>query len=429
VASRATGSARPAIRRRVAITGVGPVTPIGTGREAFWNGLAAGRSGIRPISRFDASGLACRIGGEIDDFDPRTYMDAATVRRTGRAVQLAVGASTLAVEDAGLVVTPERAARVGVSMGVGANQLDVAEWIHGLLYEGQVRRLPPYALEAYFPNAAAGLVSIRFDAKGPLMTMSTGCSAGMNAIGWAGQVIAAGMADVMIAGGVEAPITFMALATAASARIVSTRNDEPQRASRPFDKGRDGLVLAEAAGVVVLEEWESAVSRGARIYGELAGYGTSANAYRMIAVDPDGDGFVRCMALALADAGLEPDDVDLVNAHGGSIQLTDRNESDAIRELFGARASRLPVTSIKSMVGQPFGAGGALQTIASVLMLEHQTLTPTINYEQPDPECDVAVVAGEARPAPGLDTVLMNAFGYGGSNVSLAVRRGIARDA
>lgn len=420
-------TARPG--RCVAITGVGPVTPIGVGRDAFWDGLRSARSGIRHITRFDASGLTCRIAGEIDDFDPGAFLDPATVRRSGRAVHLAAAAACLALADAGLAIGPDRAARVGVSLGVGTSQLDVGEWAYGLFLERGLKRLPPYVLEAYFPNAAAGVVSIRAGAKGPLMTMSTGCSAGSNAIGWAAQMIRLGAADVMLAGGTEAPITPFGIGAGANARIVSTRNDEPTRASRPFDRGRDGLVMAEAAGVVVLEALDLARARGARIYGELAGYATTANAYEMIRVDPEGDGFARCMALALEDAGLAPEEVDLVNAHAGSIPLTDRNEAHAIRALFGARAGRLPVTSIKSMVGQPFAAGGPLQVIASVLMLEHRTIAPTINYEDPDPECDVAVVAGEARPAPGLRTVLMNAFGYGGSNVTLIVRRGPARGA
>lgn len=413
--------------RRVAITGVGPVTPIGVGRDAFWEGLRSGRSGIGHITRFDASGLACRIAGEIRDFDPNAFLDPVSVRRSGRAVHLAAAAASLALADAGLIVTPALAPRLGVSLGVGTSQLDVGEWAYSLFLERGLKRLPPYVLEAYFPNAASGVVSIRAGAKGPLMTMSTGCSAGANAIGWAARMIQLGMADAMLAGGSEAPITPFGIGAGANARILSTRNDEPTRASRPFDRGRDGLVMAEAAGVLVLEALDLAAARGARIYGELVGYATTANAYEMIRVDPGGDGFARCIALALEDAGLAPEEVDLVNAHGGSIPLTDRSECHAIRAVFGARADRLPVTSIKSMVGQPFAAGGVLQAIASVLMLEHRTITPTVNYEDPDPECDVAVVGGEARPAPGLKTVLMNAFGYGGSNVTLVVRREGAR--
>ncbi len=416
------GEAAPG-RRRVAITGVGPVSPVGIGRDAFWDGLRQGRSGIGPITRFDASRLGCRIAGEIRDFDPRRYLDAAVVRRSGRAVHLAAAAAALALADAGLDVTPELAPRLGVSLGVGTSQLDIGEWAYSLFLERGLRRLPSYTLEAYFPNAASGVVSILVGAKGPLMTMSTGCSAGANAIGWAAQMIERGMADVMLAGGTEAPITPFGIGAGVNARILSTRNEEPARASRPFDRGRDGLVMAEGAGVLVLEALDVAAARGARIYGEVAGYATTANAYQMIRVDPTGDGFARCMALALADARLTADDVDLVNAHAGSIPLTDRNECHAIHAVFGARARQVPVTSIKSMIGQPFATGGALQAIASALMLEHRIVTPTINYEEPDPECDVAVVAGEARPAHGLSTILVNAFGYGGSNVTLVIRR------
>jgi 3-oxoacyl-[acyl-carrier-protein] synthase II len=383
----------------------------------------SGRSGIGPITRFDASGLGCRIAGEIRDFEPTDFLDPVTVRRSGRAVHLAAVAASLALSDARLEIAPHEAPRVGVAMGVGTSQLDITEYAYSLFLERGLRRLPPWILEAAFPNAAAGLVSIRSGAKGPLMTMSTGCSAGSNAIGWAAEAVASGMADAMLAGGAEAPVTPFGIGSGANARILSTRNDEPARASRPFDRGRDGLVMAEAAGVVVLEALERAVARGAHVYAEVAGYATTANAYEMIRVDPHGDGFARCMSLALESAGLGPGEVDLVNAHAGSIPLTDRNECSAIREVFGPRAGTVPVTSIKSMLGQPFAAGGALQAIASALMLEHGVITPTINYEDPDPDCDVHVIGGEACRAPGLGTVLMNAFGYGGSNVTLVVRR------
>lgn len=425
----ANGNGRHTSGRRVAITGLGPVTPIGIGREAFWTGLVSGKSGIGAITRFDASGLTCRIAGEIRDFEPTDYLDPVTVRRSGRAVHLAAAAATLALADARLEVTPAAAPRVGVAMGVGTSQLDVTEYAYSLFLERGLRRLPPWILEAAFPNAAAGLVSIRSGAKGPLMTMSTGCSAGSNAIGWAAQAIATGMADVVLAGGAEAPVTPFGIGSGANAGIVSTRNDEPDRASRPFDRGRDGLVMAEAAGVLVLEALEHARARGAHVYGEVVGYATTANAYEMIRVEPNGDGFARCMALALESARLSHENVDLVNAHAGSIPLTDRNECSAIREVFGPRGATVPVTSIKSMVGQPFAAGGALQAIASALMLEHEVVTPTINYEDPDPDCEVAVVGGEARRLPGLGTILMNAFGYGGSNVTLVVRRERARGA
>ncbi len=418
-----TGKSRRDTGRRVAITGLGPVTPIGIGRDAFWAGLVSGKSGIGPITRFDASGLACRIAGEVRDLEPTEFLDPVTVRRSGRAVHLAAAAASLAVADARFEVIPEEAPRVGVAMGVGTSQLDITEYAYSLFLERGLKRLPPWILEAAFPNAAAGLISIRSGAKGPLMTMSTGCSAGANAIGWAAQAVASGMADAMIAGGAEAPVTPFGIGSGANARILSSRNDEPTRASRPFDRGRDGLVMAEAAGVIVLEALERAQARGAHIYGEVVGYATTANAFEMIRVDPNGDGFARCMSLALESAGMGPEDVDLVNAHAGSIVLTDRNECHAVREAFGTRARSLPVTSIKSMVGQPFAAGGALQAIASALMLEHGVITPTINYEDPDPDCEVAVVGGEARQAPGLGTVLMNAFGYGGSNVTLVVRR------
>ncbi|HEY8370911.1 MAG TPA: beta-ketoacyl-ACP synthase II [Thermodesulfobacteriota bacterium] len=423
------GNGRRPARRRVAITGLGPVTPIGIGRDAFWTALVSGRSGIGPITRFDASGLACRIAGEIRDFDPAQFLDPVTLRRSGRAVHLAAAAATLAMADAKLEIDPADATRVGVAMGVGTSQLDVTEYAYSLYLERGLRRLPPWILEAAFPNAAAGLISIRAGAKGPLMTMSTGCSAGSNAIGWAAEAVASGLADAMLAGGAEAPVTPFGIGSGASARILSTRNDEPERASRPFDRGRDGLVMAEAAGVVVLEALDRALARGAHVYAEVAGYATTANAYEMIRVDPHGDGFARCMSLALESAGLTPDDVDLVNAHAGSIPLTDRNECSAIREVFGPRGATVPVTSIKSMVGQPFAAGGALQVIASALMLEHGIITPTINFEDPDPDCDVHVVAGEARRAPGLRTILANAFGYGGSNVTLVVCRNGTRSA
>jgi 3-oxoacyl-[acyl-carrier-protein] synthase II len=397
------------------------------GRDAFWAGLAEGRSGIAAISRFDASALGCRIAGEIRDFDPDAVLDPATRRRSGRAVHLAVGAADLAVADAGLAFGPDEAPRVGVAMGIATSQLDVTEYAYSLFLERGLRRLPPWILEASFPNHAAGLVSIRAGAKGPLMTFSTGCSAGSNAVGWAAQAIASGQADVVLAGGAEAPITPFGVGAGANARILSERNDDPRRASRPFDKGRDGLVIAEAAGVVVLEALDRAVARGAHVYAEVTGYATTANAYEMIRVDPHGDGFARCMRLALDDAGVGPDGVDLVNAHAGSIVLTDRNEAHAIREALGPRGGAVPVTSIKSMLGQPFAAGGPLQVIASALMLEHGTITPTINYEEPDPDCDVAVVA-ETRRLSTLGTVLVNAFGYGGSNVSLVVRRRTSRD-
>ena len=407
--------------RRVVVTGVGLVSPLGIGTPETWQGLVAGRSGAGHITRFDASDFSSRIACEVKGFDPLDYADRRDARKMDTFIQYALAASLFAADDAVLEPPVENADRVGVIISSGIGGFETIEREHRKLLEKGPRRISPFFVPAMVVNLAAGWVSIRLGAKGPNSAMATACSAGAHAVGEAFRLIRYGHADVMVAGGAEATITPMCIGGFASMKALSTRNDEPERASRPFDRDRDGFVVGEGAGILILEEREQALARGARLYAEVIGYGMSGDAFHITAPAQDGGGAVRVMQAALTEAGAAPEDVDAVNAHGTSTPLNDRIETAAIRRVFGEHADRLAVSSTKSMTGHLLGGAGGLEAGISCLTLRHQTLPPTINYETPDPDCDLDNVPNAARPAT-VRTVLSNSFGFGGTNVSLLFR-------
>ena len=408
--------------RRVVITGIGLVSPLGVGTEATWEGLCAGRSGVGTITRFDASPFAARIAAEVKGFDPLQYVDKKDVKKMDPFIHYAIAASQFAVADASLSVTPDNATRVGVYIASGIGGFSTIEREHSALLEGGPRRISPFFIPGSIVNLAAGQVSIRLGAKGPNLATSTACAASAHAVGEACEIIRRGAADVMIVGGSEAAITPMAVGGFAAMRALSTRNDEPERASRPFDKDRDGFVMGEGAGILVLEELESARRRGARVYAEVAGYGATADAFHITAPSEDGEGAVRAMAMALESAGVSPDSVQYINAHGTSTPYNDKLESLAIRTLFGEHAAAIGVSSTKSMTGHMLGAAGGIETGITALAVYHQVMPPTINLDTPDPECTLDYVPWTARKAP-ITCALSNSFGFGGTNASLLLRR------
>jgi 3-oxoacyl-[acyl-carrier-protein] synthase II len=408
-------------KRRVVVTGLGLITPLGTGVEKTWSALCAGTSGIRRITKFDPSGHACQIAGEVTDFNPADYIEKKEIKKMDTFIHYAVGASQMAMDDAGFKVTPENADRVGVYIGSGMGGLPAIEAYHKVLLEKGPDRVSPFFVPMVIINLASGQVSIRIGARGPNSCAVTACATGNHCIGDAFRIIQHGDADVMVAGGGEAVITPLAVAGFASARALSTRNAEPERASRPFDKERDGFVLGEGAGVLVLEELESARRRGARIYAEIVGYAMTADAYHITAPPEDGHGAVQCMRRALDDARLQPDAIDYINAHATST-MADRIETSAIKQVFGAHARRLAVSSTKSMTGHLLGAAGGIEAVFSVLAIHRGILPPTINQEVPDPECDLDYVPNVARRAE-VHAVLSNSFGFGGVNACLIFSR------
>jgi 3-oxoacyl-[acyl-carrier-protein] synthase II len=404
------------------VTGVGLVSPLGIGNEANWEALCAGRSGIGPITRFDASLYNARIAGEVKGFDPLQFIDKKDVKKMDVFIQLAIAAAQFAMDDASLAIDPSFATRAGVFIASGIGGFSTIEREHKALLEGGPRRISPFFIPASIINLAAGQVSIRFGAKGPNSATCTACSASAHAIGDAFEIIRRDDADVMIAGGSEAAITPMGVGGFAAMRALSTRNDEPQRASRPFDKDRDGFIMGEGSGVIVLEELGFARRRGAPIYAELVGYGMTADAYHITAPSEDGDGGMRVMEMALRRAGVAPEQVDYVNAHGTSTPFNDKLETLAIKRLFGEHAYKLAISSTKSMTGHLLGAAGGLEAAISALVIRHQLIPPTINYETPDPECDLDYVPNEKRAAK-VDYALSNSFGFGGTNGALLFKR------
>ncbi len=408
--------------RRVVVTGVGLVSPLGIGTEANWDALCEGQSGIGPITKFDASQFSARIAGEVKGFDPLRFLEKKDVKKMDVFIQYAIAASQFAMDDAGLSVTEDISTRVGVFIASGIGGFSTIEREHKALLEGGPRRISPFFIPASIINLAAGQVSIRFSAKGPNSATCTACSASAHAIGDAFEIIRRNDADVMIAGGSEAAITPMGVGGFAAMRALSTRNDEPSRASRPFDKDRDGFIMGEGAGVVILEELGFAKARGAPIYAELVGYGMTADAFHITAPSEDGDGGMRVMRKALEQAGITPDRVDYVNAHGTSTPYNDKLETLAVRRLFGRHAHKLAISSTKSMTGHLLGAAGGLEAGISALVVKHQVIPPTINYETPDPECDLDYVPNKKRAAK-VDYVLSNSFGFGGTNGALLFKR------
>jgi len=410
------------LSRRVVVTGVGLVSPLGIGTQANWDALCAGCSGIGPITHFDAAQFSARIAGEVKRFDPLQFIDKKDVKKMDVFIQFAIAASQFAMDDAALSVTEDIATRVGVFIASGIGGFSTIEREHHALIQGGPRRISPFFIPAAIINLAAGQVSIRFSAKGPNSATCTACSASAHAIGDAFEIIRRNDADVMIAGGSEAAITPMGVGGFAAMRALSTRNDEPQRASRPFDKERDGFIMGEGAGVIVLEELEFAKRRGASIYAELVGYGMSADAFHITAPSEDGDGGKRVMELAIARAGIRPDQVDYINAHGTSTPFNDKLETLAIKRTFGDHARKLAISSTKSMTGHLLGAAGGLEGGITALAIKHQLIPPTINYDYPDPECDLDYVPNRKRAAK-IEYALSNSFGFGGTNGALLFKR------
>jgi 3-oxoacyl-[acyl-carrier-protein] synthase II len=410
------------LSRRVVVTGVGLVSPVAVGTEETWAGVRAGRSGIGPITAFDASAFACRIAGEVKGFEPERFIERKEIKKMGRFIHFAVAASEFALSAAKLKVTAEEAERVGVYIGSGIGGFEVIEREFEQLLANGPRRISPFFIPATIINLASGYVSIRAGAKGPNSATATACTTSAHAIGDSFRLIQHGDADAMICGGAEAPICRMGIGGFAAMRALSTRNDEPERASRPWDKCRDGFVVGEGAGILILEELERARKRGAPILAEVAGYGMSGDAFHITAPSEDGDGAYRVMRNALADAGIAPEQVDYINAHGTSTELNDKVETRAVKRCFGEHAYKLAVSSTKSMTGHLLGGAGGMEAGLTVLAIRDQIAPPTINYEVPDPECDLDYVPNQARPMR-IEYALSNSFGFGGTNGCLIFKR------
>jgi 3-oxoacyl-[acyl-carrier-protein] synthase II len=405
-------------KRRVVVTGLGMISPLGIGNEATWKGLVEGRSGVGPITKFDASAFAARIAGEVRGFDPEQWIEKKEVKKSDTFIHYAVAAAQMAVDDAKFDTKSTDGDRLGVIIGSGIGGLPLIEEMHTKLLERGPSRISPFFIPGLIVNLAAGHISIRFGAKGPSSAPATACATGAHAIGDAYKVIQRDEADVMFAGGSEAVITALAVGGFAAMRALSTRNDEPERASRPWDLNRDGFVMGEGAGVLLLEERDHALKRGARVYCELTGYGMSSDAYHITSPSEDAGGMMRVMQRALKDAGLHPEQIQYINAHGTSTPVGDRIETLAIKRVFGDYAHKLAVSSTKSMTGHLLGAAGGLESAIAAKVVETGTIPPTINYETPDPECDLDYVPNKARQAK-VEHVMSNSFGFGGTNATL----------
>jgi len=405
-------------KRRVVVTGIGMITPLGVGNEPTWQGLIEGRSGIGLITKFDVSAYPCRIAGEVRGFSPEDFIEKKEIKKSDTFIHYAVAASQMAFDDSGLDMAREDSDRVGVIIGSGIGGLPLIEEMHSKLLERGPSRISPFFIPGLIVNLAGGHVSIRFGAKGPSSAPATACATGAHAIGDAMKIIRYDEADVMFAGGTEAVISPLAVGGFSAMRALSTRNDEPQRASRPWDNDRDGFVMGEGAGIVMLEEREHALARGAKIYCEITGYGMTSDAYHITSPSEDGDGMARVMGRALKDAGLQPADIDYINAHGTSTQVGDKTETVAIKRLFGEQAYKVAISSTKSMTGHLLGAAGGIESAFAAKIVETGILPPTINYETPDPECDLDYVPNQARKVD-VTHVLSNSFGFGGTNATL----------
>ena len=409
-------------RRRVVITGMGLVTPLGIGVETNWHALLEGRSGISSISRFDVSDFPTRIAGEVKDFHPEDFIEKKEIKKMDPFIQYAVAAARMAMDEARLPITPDNEDMVGVIVGVGIGGLSSIEEYHKLFLETRLKKVSPFFIPKLIANLAPGQIAIHYGAKGINYTPTSACSSGAHAIGEAFRLVRLGEQDAMIAGGAEAALTPLGLGGFIAMKAVSSHNEEPEKASRPFDRNRDGFVMAEGAGIIVLEELQHAKSRGARIYAEVIGYGANGDAYHITAPSPDGEGAVRCMRMALRSGGVHPTEVDYINAHGTSTPYNDATETHAIKCVFGEHAGRLAVSSTKSMTGHLLGAAGGVEAVYSALALYHECLPPTINYEEPDPACDLDYVPNVARRAP-IRVALSNSFGFGGTNACLVFRK------
>jgi 3-oxoacyl-[acyl-carrier-protein] synthase II len=408
--------------RRVVITGIGVLTPLGCELEVFWQNLLAGKSGIAPVTRFDTTAFDCKIGGEVRDFKPEEFMPIKETRRTDRFTQYAVGAAKKAMADSGIDLSKEDVNRIGVLVGSGIGGMETIENQVGILLKKGPGRVSPFMIPMLIINMASGYVSMLLGVKGPNLAVVSACATATHALGEAARAIVHNDADIMIAGGSEAAITQVGYAGFCAMKAMSTRNHEPERASRPFDAERDGFVMGEGAGVCILESLEHARHRRAKIYAEIAGYGITGDAYHMSAPAPEGEGAARSMAMALKHAGLNPEDIDYINAHGTSTPVGDKCETQAIKTVFGHHAKKLAVSSTKSMTGHLLGAAGAVETAVCALAIRDGMIPPTINYENPDPECDLDYVPNKARQTS-VRACINNSLGFGGHNASLLVKR------
>jgi 3-oxoacyl-[acyl-carrier-protein] synthase II len=413
------------MKRRVVVTGLGLITPLGTGIQKTWEGICKGASGIDRITTFDTSESPVQIAGEVKDFNAEDFIERKEIKKMDVFIQYALSAGSMAIEDAGLKITEENADRVGVIVGAGIGGIQTIERYHSVLLENGQRRISPFFIPMLITNLAAGQISMRFGARGPNSCVTTACAAGTHAIGDSFKIIQRGDADAMIAGGSESAITPLTIAGFANMKALSSRNDSPQKASRPFDVERDGFVIAEGAGIIVLEELEVALARRAKIYAEVIGYGMTADAYHMTAPDPEGRGVVNCMRVALRDAGIAPEAVNYINAHGTSTPYNDKHETSAIKHVFGEHVQQLAVSSTKSMTGHLLGAAGGVEAAFCALALSEGIVPPTINYEHPDPECDLDYVPNHARHID-LENVISNSFGFGGTNACIVLKKYIA---
>ena len=409
------------MKRRVVVTGLGAVTPLGIGVEKSWKALCAGQSGVGRISRFDVSNYPCQIAAEVQGFDPGEFLDAKEIKKMDLFIHYALAAGQMAMDDAQMKITPENADRVGVIVGSGIGGLHAIEHWHDVLREKGPRRVTPFFIPMSIINLAAGQIAIRHGAKGPNSSAVTACATGNNCIGDAFRLIRSGEADAMISGGAEAPITPLGVAGFAASRALSSRNDDPARASRPFDRDRDGFVLGEGAGIIVLEERERALRRGARIYAEMVGYAITADAHHITAPPPDGDGAIRCMRAALHDAQMAPEQVNYINAHATST-MADAIETLAMKTVFGEAIRGISISATKSMTGHLLGAAGGIEAIFSILALRDGIIPPTLNLDSPDDGCDLDYTPHQAR-ARTIDVVLSNAFGFGGTNTAVLFKK------
>ena len=408
--------------RRVVVTGMGLVIPTGIGVETTWKNVCEGKSGIGLLTRFDTNGFETKIAGEVKEFSPELYIDKKEIKKMDLFIQYAIAATKEALEDAQLNITPENSEHIGVIVGTGLGGLPSIEKYHKVLLERGPGRITPFFIPMLIANLASGQIAIQFGPKGPNTCVVTACATGAHCIGDAFRTIVYGDAEAMITGGTEANITPLTVGGFNAMRALSTRNDEPERASRPFEKNRDGFVIAEGAGILILEELQFALKRNAKIYGELVGYGYTGDAYHITAPSPDGDGAIRCMRMAIKDAGLKPEDIDYINAHGTSTPLNDLTETLAIKTVFGEHAKKIPISATKSMTGHLLGAAGSTEAIFSILAIQDGIMPPTINYEEPDPQCDLDYVPNVARRQP-LNIAMSNAFGFGGTNASLVFKK------
>jgi len=408
--------------RRVVITGMGLVIPIGIGVETAWKNVCEGKSGIGLLTRFDTNGFETKIAGEVKHFNPELYIDKKEIKKMDLFIHYAIAAAKEALEDAQLAITPENSEQIGVIVGTGLGGLPSIERYHKILLEKGPGRISPFFIPMLIANLASGQIAIQFGPKGPNTCVVTACATGAHCIGDAFRAIVYGDAEAMIAGGTEANITPLTIGGFNSMKALSTRNDEPEKACRPFEKNRDGFVVAEGAGILILEELQFALKRNAKIYGELIGYGYTSDAYHITAPSPDGDGAVRCMRMAIKDARLKPEDVEYINAHGTSTPLNDLTETIAIKKVFGDRAKKIPISATKSMTGHLLGAAGSTEAIFTILAIQDGIIPPTINYEEPDPQCDLDYVPNAARRQP-LNIAMSNAFGFGGTNATLVFKK------